>query len=256
MEIRDFSLKLKALADDSGAFEGIACPYGDPPDLQGDVISPGSFSQAIRQQGRGYPLLWSHKQDEPLGVARIEDSSAGLLVRGQMVMSDPIVQRVHAFAKIGAVRGISIGYRVPEGKSTYRDDGARVINEIFLLELSIVAIPAAPRAQITTIKSLGDVRHALKSLSANVSGDEISELLEIDRELKRLLAGRDPAEIKAATLRELQAFHADLQRIAGAKTANECECECEQCQADNCAECSNAECVDENCIGCPNQEGV
>ena len=215
MQIRDYTLKLKAL-DDSGAFEGLASPYGDPPDFEGDVIAPGAFSQAIAQQGRGYPLLWSHKQDEPLGIARVEDSSAGLIVHGKMLMEDPAAQRAHAHMKAGSVKGISIGYTLPAGsdKVAYRDDGARVLKEIRLHEVSVVAIPAAPRAQITTVKSLGDVRHALKSLGSDFGNDELSELLEIDRELKRLLVGRDPAEVKAATLRELQAFSADLQRIS------------------------------------------
>jgi hypothetical protein len=118
--------------------------------------------------------------------------------------------------KAGSVKGLSIGYTVPqgEGKASYRDDGARVLKEVRLHEVSVVAIPAAPRAQITTVKSLGDVRHALKSLRGNASDDQLLELLEIDRELKRLLIGRDPAEIKAGTLRELQAFQAELKRLA------------------------------------------
>ena len=38
-------------------------------------------------------------------------------------------------------------------------------------------------------------------------------MLEIDRELKRLLVGKDPAEVKAAALRELQAFAELLKRL-------------------------------------------
>jgi len=220
MQTRDFNLKLKAL-DDSGAFEGLCSPYGDPPDLMGDVIEPGAYTQAIRQQGKGYPLLWSHLQDQPLGIARVQDSSSGLVVNGKMLMEDPAAQRALAHMKAGSVKGLSIGYSTPqgEGKVSYRDDGARVLKEIRLHEVSVVAIPAAPRAQVTTIKSLGDVRYALKSIGANVTDEQLGELLEIDRELKRLLIGHDPAEVKAGTLRELQAFHAQLRRAIGAAAA-------------------------------------
>ncbi len=214
MLTRDFTLKVKGLEDPSGSFTGIASPYGDPADAQGDVIEPGAYRQAIAQQGKGYPLLWSHKQDEPLGIARIEDWSAGLVVHGQMLMEDLNAQRVHAHLKAGSVKGISIGYRVPQGKASFRDDGARVLKEIHLYEISVVAVPSAPRAQITAIKSLGDVRFALKALGGDVDDDQLAELLAIDSELRRLLVGRDPSDVKAATLAELKRFEAELKRIA------------------------------------------
>lgn len=215
METRDFTLKLKGL-EDSGSFTGLASPYGDPADLYGDVIEQGAYKQAIAQQGKGYPLLWSHKQDEPLGLATISDSPAGLLVHGKLLMDDPNAQRVHRHLVAGSVKGVSIGFTVPqgEGKVAYRDDGARILKEIRLHELSVVAVPAAPRAQITTVKSLVDVRFALKSLGSDVDNDQLLELLEIDRELRRLLVGRDPAEAKAATLQALQELNAELRRLA------------------------------------------
>jgi len=214
MLTRDFSLKVKGLEDPSGSFVGIASPYGDPPDAQGDVIDPSAYRQAIAQQGKGYPLLWSHKQDEPLGIARIEDSREGLVVHGQMLMEDPNAQRVHAHLKAGSVRGISIGYRVPQGKAVFRDDGARVLKEIHLHEISVVAIPSANRATISAIKSLGDVRFALKSIGGEVDDDQLAELLAIDSELRRLLVGRDPVEVKATTLAELKRFEAELKLMA------------------------------------------
>lgn len=212
MQTKDFQLKVKAL-DDSGAFTGIASPYGDPPDLVGDVIQPGAFSQAIRQQGKGYPLLWAHKQEEPLGLARIEDSEKGLVVNGELVMEDPNAQRAFAHMKAGSMKGLSIGYQPVAGKLDYRDDGTRVLREIRLFEISVVAIPAAPRAQIAAVKTLGDVRHILHALrSETVDETALDDLREIDAELKALLAAHDPH--RDDVLRELAAFAVDLKTAA------------------------------------------
>jgi len=94
-------------------------------------------------------------------------------------------------------------------------DGVRVLKEAFLHEISLVAVPANPRAQITAVKSLVDVQHVLKLLREDdVGEDALEHLLEIDRELKRLLVGHNPEEQKAATLRELQSFAAALGKLA------------------------------------------
>jgi HK97 family phage prohead protease len=209
MQTRDFRLNVKAL-EDSGAFTGIASPYGDPPDLVGDVIEPGAYRQAIAQQGKGYPLLWAHDTASPIGLGTIADSKDGLIVNGQLLMSDPVAQRAHDHLKAGTIKGLSIGYTVPrgEGKVSFRDDGARLLKEVRLHEISVVAVPAAPRAQVTTLKSLGDVRAMLKGLR-NVDEETIDELLEIDFELKRILKANPQ---NADSLRQLEAFAAELKQ--------------------------------------------
>ena len=216
MQTHDFGLKIKSL-DEQGCFTGLASPYGDPPDLGGDVIQKGAFTQAIRQQpAAGYPLLWVHQHDQPLGVARIEDSPTGLAVNGKLFLEDPNAQKAYIHAKGGSVRGISISFLPPRADAVaWRDDGARVLKSIHLVELSLCPVPMAPRAQITSVKSLQDARYLLKSLNdGDVDDDALSDLLEIDRELKRLLIGRDPAEVKAAALRELQAFADSIRKLA------------------------------------------
>jgi hypothetical protein len=211
---RDFSLKLKSMSD-VGAFSGIASPYGPPADLLGDEIDPSAYRQAIAHQGKGYPLLFAHDDSQPLGIARISDSKDALLVDGELVMEDPNVQRIHSHMRKGSLRCLSIGFQPVEGKTAWRDDGVRVLKEIRLFEISVVAVGAAPRAQISSVKSLGDVRHVLKSLQdGDVTDDALGDLLEIDRELKRLLVGRDPQEARAAMLAELGSFAAELKKLA------------------------------------------
>jgi HK97 family phage prohead protease len=189
MLTQDFPLRLKAM-DDSGTFTGYASTYGGPPDLVGDIIEPGAFAQSIASQGKGYPLLWSHRTDEPIGLAKVSDDAKGLVVNGSLVLADPAAQRAHTHLKANTVRGMSIGYDIPrgQGKVTYSDDGTRTLKEIKLYEISLVAIPANPKAQVTSVKSLTDVEHVLRTITDASDADVVRQLKSIDVQLKRLLS--------------------------------------------------------------------
>jgi HK97 family phage prohead protease len=226
-QTRDFSfLKVKALDESSGTFTGYASTYGGPPDLQGDIIEPGAYKQAIVSQGNGYPLLWAHQQSEPLGLAKVSDSAAGLVVNGSMVMADPAAQRAYAHLKAGSIKGLSIGFNLPpesSGKVTYGADGTRTIREIKLFEISLVAIPANPAAQVVSVKSLSQVERLLSGIKhGDVTSDMAlaSQLRSIDRALKSLLR-------KDAL----------------------CECDCPECLEGDCEDCSDLDCNDPNCEG-------
>jgi HK97 family phage prohead protease len=222
---RDFSLKIKALDQATGNFVGLASTYGGPPDLVGDIIEPGAYKQAIASQGNGFPLLWAHRQDEPIGIAKVSDSAAGLVMNGTLLMSDSGAQRAYNFMKAGVIKGISIGYSLPpesSGKVIYGSDGTRTLKEVMLHEVSIVACAANPRAVVTSVKSLAQVEHLLHGLkSGDVSGEVLRQLQGIDAALKTLL-----------------------------KKDDACACECDDCVAGNCADCADdcAECAD--CEGC------
>lgn len=209
---RDFHLKLKTL--EGGSFTGIAAAYGNE-DLVGDVLAPGAFKQSIQQQGNGFPLLFAHDQGQPLGVGKICDSAAGLLIDGQLVMADPNAQRVHAHLKAGSIKGLSIGYQVPPGKSVEQADGSRLLREIRLFEVSLVAVPANPLAVVTGVKSAQAVLASLRS--GNLAPEDRATLV---RTIQQLL-GKDAM----------------------------CICDCPECLAGDCAACSNADCTDSNCEG-------
>jgi len=222
MFTQDFTFRLKLPLGEDGTFSGYASTYGGPPDLVGDIIEPGAFTQSIQQQGKGYPLLWAHRTDEPIGLAKVSDDAKGLVVDGKLVLDDPTAQRAYSHLKAGTVRGMSIGYDLPrgEGKVLYSDDGTRTLKEIRLHEISLVSIPANPKAQIVSVKCLADVERVLRGIDNPNDAEVARQLKSIDVELKRLLR----------------------------KDSN-CECDCSECLAGNCADCSNEDCEDENCEG-------
>jgi HK97 family phage prohead protease len=223
MYTQDFTLKLKAL-DDAGTFTGYGSTYGGDPDLAGDVIEAGAFTQSIKQQGNGYPLLWAHRTDEPIGIAKVSDDPKGLKVDGTLVLGDPAAQRAYTHLKAGSIKGLSIGYSLPygEGKITYGDDGTRTLKEIHLHELSLVAIPANPKAQVTAVKSLVDVEHVLRTLRDAKDADVVMHLRAIDAQLKRLLIvaeedeGDDEPEEDPEELEAVKALAAAVKGLIAA----------------------------------------
>lgn len=210
---RDFVLKLKSL-DEAGSFTGLGSSYNGV-DLQGDSILPGAYTQAIKMQGSGYPLLFAHDQSQPLGVAKIADSAAGLMVSGSLVMADPKAQTAYAHLKAGSLKGLSIGYQVPPGKAEIQRDGSRIISEVKLHEISLVACPADPRAQIMSVKDLS-------AALANIRIDQVK------------------ADDRAALLTA-------MKKLLGKGAVAVCECDCPECRAGDCSACSDPDCDDPNC---------
>ena len=143
-------------------------------------------------------------------------------MKGQLFLEVQAARDALVLIKGGACRGISIGFLQPKGdKVEYRDDNVRVLKEIHLVELSCVPVPAASRAQITSIKALGDVQRVLKTISDATEPEVISSLRGIDAELKRLLTGGDNSEGNmkddqaTEELAMLKSFAIELKGITG-----------------------------------------
>ena len=196
METRAFPLKLKSVSSD-GTFVGYGSTYGNT-DLQGDIVQPGAFAQSIQSQGKGYPLLWVHDQETPLGIAKISDSKTGLLVEGSLLMTDPNAVRVHGHLQLGSVKGLSIGFAHPDpAKTSWDDDGNRILREIKLFELSLCPVPANPLAVVTSVKSLAQVEQfmqAIRSKATTPDAEMMAHLNTIHEHVLALLGIDDPED--------------------------------------------------------------
>ena len=117
-------------------FAGYAAVF-DAPDRGGDVVRAGAFGSV-----GPVPLLWQHR-GEPVGsIAVIGEDARGLRVVG--TVDDPQVARLVA---AGAVDGLSVGYRVREGRQGAR----RELRRVELVEVSLVAQPMQPLARIHAV---------------------------------------------------------------------------------------------------------
>jgi HK97 family phage prohead protease len=216
MELKAFPLKIKSIADsdddENGEFCGLASTYGPPADYGGDIVVPGAFTQSIKSQGKGLPVLWQHRTAQPVGIGKIGDSAGGLLINGRLVMADPVARRAYAHMRAGSVRGLSIGY--DPIKSTPRDDGGRDLHEIRLHEVSLVTLPMNPRAEVAGVKALLPTLASLTAADLDDDDELLGDLRSIDHYVKRLLP-RSRADADAAQLTQLKALDAALKAALG-----------------------------------------
>ena len=77
------------------------------------------------------------------------------MLKGQLALTVGRAREAYELAKMGALRGISIGFEIV--KSSWDDTRKmRRIHEIKLWEVSLVTFPAQPLAQVTAIKGAPD----------------------------------------------------------------------------------------------------
>lgn len=133
--------------DAAGEFEGYASLFGVP-DLGGDVIEAGAFTETLARRGAaGVRLLWQHDPGEPLGVwLSLAQDERGLRVRGRLSLDARRARDVHALLKSGAVDGLSIGFRTERARR--ESSGLRRIFRLDLWEVSVVTFPMAPGARV------------------------------------------------------------------------------------------------------------
>lgn len=173
-------LEIKSLS--SMQFEGHGAVFGNV-DLGGDVILPGAFKRTLAEHRANdtFPsMFWMHDMSRVPGKwLDISEDENGLPVKGELAPTE-LGKEVHTLLKMDAVGGLSIGY-LPKDID-YSPDGVRLLKEVELLEVSIVAIPMNPKAQITHVKS------RLSAKGEYVPDNK--ELAEFKRDAERYLCSR------------------------------------------------------------------
>ncbi len=113
------------------------------------IIQSGAFEKTL---SKGFPpFLWQHDRSAPIGVIKaIMETDQGLFISAEMPRDDTFVSgRIIPQVKIGAVKSLSIGFNPVQ---TRRENGALLIDEIDLKEISLVTMPANRAAQISSFK--------------------------------------------------------------------------------------------------------
>ena len=114
-ETLDIQFEYKAETDqeDKGVFTGYGSIFGNK-DQGNDIVVEGAFAKSIGKKGaRAVKMLYQHRQDEPIGVFdEIIEDRRGLKVKGRLAMGTQRGREVYELMKMGALDGLSIGYRV------------------------------------------------------------------------------------------------------------------------------------------------
>lgn len=151
-----------ALKSDEGAgtISGYFSTYDRIPDSYGDVIEKGAFTDTIKareESGHPFPLCWNHDLNQIIGaVDTIEDTEHGPLMTAHF-FDTALAQEKRELVKQGVVYQFSFAYDVKGWERPTADeekDGiVNILTKLDLFEVSIVPIPANPRAEVTEVKS-------------------------------------------------------------------------------------------------------
>lgn len=159
-----FKFEIKNLTE-QGTFEGYLSVY-DIVDLGNDVVEKGAFDKTLKESGGEIPLLYMHDQRTPIGSLEVESDQRGLKVKGELVLGVQKAQEVYELMKAGVMKGLSIGFKTVKRKMV---KGIRHLQEVKLVEGSVVVFPMMPLATIT-----------------NVKGEKGLKVRDFDQELERL----------------------------------------------------------------------
>ena len=154
---KNFNIKAE---DDSGKISGYFATYDRIPDSYGDVIAEGAFTETIQNRkdsGHPFPLCWGHDLNQIIGAVYPEDivdTEKGPLMTASFFNS-PLAQEKREIVKSGVVYQFSFAYDILDSGEVTLEDGTKAneLRKLDLFEVSIVPIPANPRAEVTDIKA-------------------------------------------------------------------------------------------------------
>lgn len=151
---------------DAMTFEGYGAVFGNV-DSYGDVIQPGAFSDTLsgaRRSGRWPAMLAQHGgmglsagDMMPIGVwTDMAEDGKGLWVQGKLADTERgrEAYELMKMAPRPALDGLSIGYIAKKWTAGSKPGEARrKLEAIDLLEISLVTMPANPKARVSGVKS-------------------------------------------------------------------------------------------------------
>ena len=185
--------KSELTSGDHGSIAGYFSTFDRIPDSYGDVVRKGAFLRTIRERkesGHPFPLLFNHDMNQIIGkVIEIKEDNVGAFFRAEF-FDTARAQEVRGFCRSGAVYQFSFAYDVKEqGRVRLPDDkSANELRDLTLYEISIVVVPANPRAVMTDIKaSIKERRKDLLRTIAKIEAEDDVEKRELQIMKRKLL---------------------------------------------------------------------
>jgi HK97 family phage prohead protease len=222
-----------AIDADAMTFEGYGAVFGNV-DSYGDVIEPGAFAETLaasRKSGRWPVMLAQHggmgfTADDmmPIGVwTDMAEDGKGLWVQGKLA-DTARGREAYSLLKMTprpALDGLSIGYRAKKWTAgTKPTEPRRKLEAIDLFEISLVTMPANPKARIASVKSF-DPRALEAELrnELNLSGSAAVKAVAILKKHLREGGGapEDSAREAAAAAEVADAIRRNIHILTGAK---------------------------------------
>ncbi|MES2904050.1 MAG: HK97 family phage prohead protease [Pseudomonadota bacterium] len=128
-------------------FAGYAAVF-DRPDNGGDVVRSGAFLASLAK-AKDVPLLWQHRPGEAIGtIEHLSEDKRGLRVIAALGKGET-ARRAEALLASRKLDGLSFGYRVRKAEAR---DGLRELQELELVEVSLVATPMQGLARVHAVE--------------------------------------------------------------------------------------------------------
>lgn len=156
MDHLDLSFRFQPTSE-TAEFSGYAVIWGEQNGHK-EIVERGAFAKTLaahKAAGTRPVMLWSHNQSDIIGVwEEVREDEKGLFVRGRLLTEITSGKEAYERMKAGAVNGLSIGFRLLPGGER-RSGGIRYLTGIDLPEISVVGIPSAGNARITSVRNSG-----------------------------------------------------------------------------------------------------
>jgi len=190
-------LQLKFSDDGTMVFSGYASVFNSV-DSYGDTIDPKAYDKTIKDRQRPIRMRWNHYGPVIGKFTLITVDEKGLFVEGQLTPGHSVAEDVYALLKHGAIDGMSIGY-IPKKIKQISED-RRLLEEIELVEISLVEEPADLGAKVNDVKSALDACKSLKEIETllrEAGGFSRADATSLVARVKSIAHGERDAEEKA-----------------------------------------------------------
>ena len=199
------ALELK-FAGEEMRFSGYASVFGMV-DAYGDTIDPKAYDKTLIDRDRPIRMRWNHYGPVIGKWTNMFVDEKGLFVEGELTPGHSTAIDVYASLKHGSIDGMSIGYIPVQSKQLA--DNRRLLQEIKLIEISVVEEPADLHATVGSVKSALDSCQSIKEIEnmlREVAGFSKSDAISLVGRVRRLALGEQVAEEEKAKAEILAAF--------------------------------------------------
>lgn len=220
VEFKEFSV-----SDDKGSFEGYGAVFGNI-DLVDDILLPTAVDDSLKSfsdKGKFPSLFFNHDRTNPVGeiVEMAKDDNGvkikGVLwVEGNSLGRSPVEQAEVArnVLQSKAVVGLSIGYITKKASWTEIDGKSiRVLENIDMLEISVVHNPANDQAKIISIKSINEINKRELEQAVKACGLSVKQAkIFVSKGMEAVCDEREP-EVEEVCEEQLDSNSEDLELI-------------------------------------------
>lgn len=192
LQFKNFDIQETKKEDDGRlTITGYGAYFGNV-DSYGDIIANGAFVKTLAERKNRIAFCYQHDIWNPIGkIESIEEDDKGLKITVKLSAAEDDIQTK---VREGILNEMSIGYRTINSRQETRDgQQVNILEEVKLIEISLVTVAANPLAVIESMKGeekTNFVENEFNRVLAIVKNEQIN--FEIQK-LKSLVFGLTPA---------------------------------------------------------------